>query len=482
MKFILKIMLPIFFSNVLLGQDVHFSGIDKTKARTMLTVRTWHPTFDMDYPITTVIGEAIYENDSVFTISLQPENAISVMFSVPSPMITIQQDGWLTPGDQLHIILDTTDLERPIAFEGRNSGHYNIHKDYDPFQFLGRPINTFKDFEYYHGLLSHQMDSILESSIQKGDATREFAKMFTTQINAYYYYLLDYYFTSKFDSIQQAKVLTAIARKLHELDSFSAYDDLLSSRIYTLGISSIYRFYRPDSIPDDLKYDMDIQFVLTNFSGKTKDFLLADLSSRFSKSPRIAIGRATYQAQTLDILSHITDTVYRQWATDNLFSFEKLGLPLPENILEEKVLDGEGNETSIGKALGQYKGKRVVMDLWASWCTPCIEEFRLSREFIPDWEEKDIVFFYLSIDDPADYPAMHTLSSEYGFTNSNYVLVDKRTSLLYDYLNIGASGIPRYVLLDKEGNLRWLNMPRPSSREQFELLIDKHTPNTVVVY
>jgi len=222
---------------------------------------TWHPTFDIDYPITTVIGEAIYENDSVFTISLQPEGPISVTFSIPSPMVALQQDGWLTPGDQIHIVLDT-DLERPIAFQGRNSSHYSIYKDYDSFRFLRKPIDTFTDFEHYYGLLSHKMDSILESSIQRGDATKEFAKMFTTQRNAHYYYLLDYYFSSKFDSSQQAMVIQAIAAKPHELESFSDYDDL---RNYTLGISSIHRFYRPDSIPDDLKYDVDKQFVLTNF-------------------------------------------------------------------------------------------------------------------------------------------------------------------------------------------------------------------------
>lgn len=47
---------------------------------------------------------------------------------------------------------------------------------------------------------------------------------------------------------------------------------------------------------------------------------------------------------------------------------------------------------------------------------------------------------------------MHALSREYGFANSNYVVIDKKTSLLYDYLKLGVSGIPRYVLLDREGN------------------------------
>jgi thiol-disulfide isomerase/thioredoxin len=60
-------------------------------------------------------------------------------------------------------------------------------------------------------------------------------------------------------------------------------------------------------------------------------------------------------------------------------------------------VDLEGNVTN----LSQFKDKIIYLDLWASWCGPCINTFRTKT---PDFEKKlrdndDIVLMYISIDE-----------------------------------------------------------------------------------
>jgi cytochrome c biogenesis protein CcmG/thiol:disulfide interchange protein DsbE len=52
----------------------------------------------------------------------------------------------------------------------------------------------------------------------------------------------------------------------------------------------------------------------------------------------------------------------------------KVGLPAPDFTL--KTLDGKS------VSLSDYRGTPVVLNFWASWCTPCRKEFPLLRDTV----------------------------------------------------------------------------------------------------
>src|SRR5690606_4696469 len=55
-------------------------------------------------------------------------------------------------------------------------------------------------------------------------------------------------------------------------------------------------------------------------------------------------------------------------------------------VPQDKVM-----ETIVSK----YKNKVVFIDLWATWCAPCLEAIKQFRGTKGDFRDKDVVFVYL---------------------------------------------------------------------------------------
>ena len=68
------------------------------------------------------------------------------------------------------------------------------------------------------------------------------------------------------------------------------------------------------------------------------------------------------------------------------------------------------------KTLADYKGKIVLVNVWATWCEPCRAEMpsmeKLYREFGP----QGLVIVAVSVDDPGTEDQIRAFAKEYGLT------------------------------------------------------------------
>jgi thiol-disulfide isomerase/thioredoxin len=119
-------------------------------------------------------------------------------------------------------------------------------------------------------------------------------------------------------------------------------------------------------------------------------------------------------------------------------------------------------------ALADFKGKYVYIDVWATWCVPCLQE----QPHLAKLEEKyhdnpNIVFMGISTDQ--DRAAWEKMVVDRNLGGVQLIHDIEYANIREDYI---IEGIPRFILIDKEGNLIDSRAPRPSSDEIKELLAE----------
>lgn len=93
--------------------------------------------------------------------------------------------------------------------------------------------------------------------------------------------------------------------------------------------------------------------------------------------------------------------------------------------------------------LSQYEGKRLLVNLWATWCGPCRAEMPSMEVARTQLEDQNFVFITLS-DEPWDRIQAFKESSNYGFEFLR--LNDPLKSL-------GIFSIPQTYIIDSKGNV-----------------------------
>ena len=157
-----------------------------------------------------------------------------------------------------------------------------------------------------------------------------------------------------------------------------------------------------------------------------------------------------------------TDTVYQKKIDVVYASFEKLrsGKPAPQ----WSYPDINGKEY----ALADFKGKYVYIDVWATWCGPCKAEIPELARLVKDYKNKDIVFVSVSIDD--NKGAWKKMLEKENF---DWIQIHASKAWKSKIVSEnGIRGIPRFMMVDKEGNIVDVNAPQPSS-EEIRPLIDE---------
>jgi len=121
-------------------------------------------------------------------------------------------------------------------------------------------------------------------------------------------------------------------------------------------------------------------------------------------------------------------------------------------------------------SMKDFKGKVVFIDVWATWCGPCREQFPFLKEIEEEYKDNnDIVFMGKSIDRATDRKKwLNAMKKE----NLHGVqLLDDMGKFFAHKYDIHA--VPRFLLISKEGKWIEVRCPRPEAKEDLKKYLDK---------
>lgn len=94
--------------------------------------------------------------------------------------------------------------------------------------------------------------------------------------------------------------------------------------------------------------------------------------------------------------------------------------------------------------LSELRGKRVVLDFWATWCPPCVKEIPHYIELVKDPEAKDVIVIGISSENASK---LNTFVNEHGV---NYAIASASDEMLPEpYRSIRS--IPTTFFIDRNG-------------------------------
>ncbi len=107
--------------------------------------------------------------------------------------------------------------------------------------------------------------------------------------------------------------------------------------------------------------------------------------------------------------------------------------------------------------LSDYKGKVVVLNFWASWCGPCIQEMPALSELQKNYADKGLKVISIAVDDQKE-----TLLDVKTKVNIDFpVLLDSKSEIKNKYK---ISGFPETFIINREGKLVLFNDPENGLR------------------
>ncbi|GLB48611.1 TlpA family protein disulfide reductase [Neptunitalea lumnitzerae] len=393
---------------------------------------------------------------------------------------------FVTPGDTIHFQIKN----KTITFEGSHTDNYNFFtqlykQNYNWSHYKG-DIKLFKkETDSIYHLREKFLQKYLAEHTNTTDAFKQTAK--EELFFEYYYNLIaprdiqaycattntyaDIYYNNT-ESVLATLANSTGNIETEMLDLQSYFNNiqidnfkkptLLTNDYYKKALVDFTRFYFNNS--DYIQYSkenfkQEKKFILQNYSGSTQTYLLTRLVTDYYKH---GLGKDQaavdlLQKNITELKKNKLDKSYSD-ALDKIESQLSLfNTDLPKIVFNDLVITPNNDTIPLSTVLKDKKIK--LIDIWASWCAPCLNEIKktdkTAKQLITD---KNIEVIYISIDQNHRkwLQTQQRLSNHFLSTN-HYTLVDPNNSKLLKFFHV--KYIPRHIILNSKNKVLNANAP-----------------------
>lgn len=235
-------------------------------------------------------------------------------------------------------------------------------------------------------------------------------------------------------------------------------DSCLDNMMYRMSASAYRQYLLRHHVSRESNSLAELyDLTLSHFIGQTREFLLfISLKERLNKG---------LQAENPYYIKYL--------ATENnnnspFINYLKNAFRIKESKNVKNELLNLANETTNWEELmARYRGRLIFVDFWASWCLPCRKEFPYTKALSQKFKPGAVCVLYISTDE--NYNACkkavtsENIENEYSFIINHFKTSELKTQFKIESL-------PRYLLIDKFGNIILEKAPHPSSPELIKLI------------
>ena len=364
--------------------------------------------------ITNPIGESVAFNskDTSYCTTTNEDGTFEITFSLDSSIYLNFNHGvehtamYAKPGDKINLTIDTKQFDESIMYEGSAAS-----------SFLAKKYLLEEESNFY-------------------------GKVFYLSSSEEYKTILDEYKTSLINGFGAIKDSFFIKSEISDIDKSIAYYISRQEKLSEYGKD--VRMYKMEI--REVAKKLNFYAAIDSLNSIEFNDMLKDYSDKFSA----LLSKVTDKDFIITAKERIEKTTSswgeRKTATDNM---PKEGEP----AIDFTYPDKDGNEFS----LSSFKGNLVYVDVWATWCGPCIGQIPALQKLEEEYHGKNLIFLSISVDNDKDAWLKMVDEKELG---GKQLWADGWSGITKDY---AIFGIPRFMLFSADGNVISTKAPRPSS-------------------
>jgi len=118
-----------------------------------------------------------------------------------------------------------------------------------------------------------------------------------------------------------------------------------------------------------------------------------------------------------------------------------------EEALNDTFVSYEGENITFSEILERYKGKTILIDVWAAWCKDCIKGMPKVKKLQKN--NKDVVFLFLSLDKTQE--TWKKAIDKFKIDGEHYYVPLGWKSPFCSSIDL--DWVPRYMIVNPEGEI-----------------------------
>ncbi|MEK6480594.1 TlpA family protein disulfide reductase [Catalinimonas sp. 4WD22] len=130
---------------------------------------------------------------------------------------------------------------------------------------------------------------------------------------------------------------------------------------------------------------------------------------------------------------------------------------------------------SFDVLMQEFSGNLVYIDIWASWCKPCLEEFAYYEEVKKVIEDEPIKLLFISIDRSKHMHRWKRRIEKYALSGYHLIASSALQKDMWELIQQQENRveIPRYLIVDKNGEIVNKQAARPSQPDALKIAIEE---------